>query len=456
MKSRSKIGLGLVLGIVFGLPLGTVYNVVADKSSSLQPLPLEELRTFSDVYARIKNDYVEDVDDKTLIQNAIRGMLSGLDPHSTYLDIDEFRDLQIGTTGEFGGLGIEVGMEDGFVKVISPIDDTPAQKAGVEAGDLIIRLDEKPVKGMTLSDAVDIMRGKRGTIITLTIIREGEDKPLKIDIKRDVIRVESVKSRTLEEGYGYFRISTFQSKTSKSLNDAIKTITEENGGTLKGAILDLRNNPGGVLTGAVGVSDSFLKEGLIVYTEGRVPDSQLRYDATPGDKLDGIPLIVLVNAGSASASEIVAGALQDHKRAIIVGSDNTFGKGSVQTILPLKEDNALKLTTARYYTPSGRSIQAEGIEPDIMLERIEIKQKKKQSFDPVKESSLSGHLMGILEKEAEEAKERAKEAGDKGEKSSDTTKIDSDTDDDKPLSQKDFELYQALNLLKGLSILGKI
>lgn len=456
MKSRSKIGLGLALGVIFGLPLGTVYNVVADKPSSLQPLPLAELRTFSDVYARIKNDYVEDVDDKTLIQNAIRGMLSGLDPHSTYLDSEDFRDLQIGTTGEFGGLGIEVGMEDGFVKVISPIDDTPAQKAGVEAGDLIIRLDEKPVKGMTLSDAVDIMRGKRGTTITLTIIREGADKPLKIDIKRDVIRVESVKSRTLEEGYGYFRVTTFQSKTSKSLNQAIKTITEENGGSLKGAILDLRNNPGGVLTGAVGVSDSFLKEGLIVYTEGRVSDSQLRYDATPGDMLDGTPLIVLVNAGSASASEIVAGALQDHKRAIIVGSANTFGKGSVQTILPLKEDNALKLTTARYYTPSGRSIQAEGIEPDIMLERIEIKEKQKQNFEPVKESSLSGHLMGILEKEAEEAKDRAKEeAKSDDEKASKSSKKAVESDEEEPLSQKDFELYQALNLLKGLSILNQ-
>ncbi|HGG60428.1 MAG TPA: S41 family peptidase [Gammaproteobacteria bacterium] len=454
MKSRSKIVLGLVLGIAFGLPLGTVYTVVADKSSSssttLQPLPLEELRTFSDVYARIKNDYVEPVDDKEMIENAIRGMLSGLDPHSAYLNKEEFRDLQIGTTGEFGGLGIEVGMEDGFVKVISPIDDTPAQKAGVKAGDLIIRLDDKPVKGMTLNEAVDVMRGKRGTDITLTIIREGEDKPLKITVTRDVIHVKSVKSRLLDDGYGYFRITTFQSKTAESLRKAIKELSEKAGGRLKGAILDLRNNPGGVLTGAVGVSDAFLDEGLIVYTEGRVADSELRYDATPGDLLDGAPLIVLVNAGSASASEIVSGALQDHKRAIIVGTDKTFGKGSVQTILPLKDDRALKLTTARYYTPSGRSIQADGIHPDILLERLEIKQKKTSKFDPIKESNLSGHLKGILEKEAEEARKRerakAKKNGD------DSAKSDSDKED-KPLYKEDFVLYQTLNLLKGMVLL---
>ncbi len=439
MKSRSRIGFGLILGVMIGLPLGTVYTVVADKpATNVQPLPLEELRTFSDVYARIKNDYVEEVDDKTLIENAIRGMLSGLDPHSNYLNTEEFRDLQIGTTGEFGGLGIEVGMEDGFVKVISPIDDTPAAKAGVKAGDLIIRLDDTPVKGMTLNDAVNIMRGKIGTDITLTIIREGEDKPLKITITRDTIKVKSVKSKMLEEGLGYIRISSFQSRTAKSVVDAAKKLAKENGGPLKGMILDLRNNPGGLLTGAVGVSDAFLEKGKIVYTEGRVKDSELRYDASPGDVLNGAPLIVLVNGGSASASEIVSGALQDQKRAIIVGT-KTFGKGSVQTILPLKEHNALKLTTARYYTPSGRSIQAEGIEPDIKIVRLKVQKGEDRGFEPLTEADLTGHLSNGDEK---------KDAKKDGKKSKGDDKKDAS------LAQKDYELYEALNLLKGLVILS--
>ncbi len=441
MKPRSRIGFGILLGITLGLPLGTVYTVVADKPAKVQPLSLEELRTFSDVYARIKNDYVEDVEDNKLIENAIRGMLSGLDPHSAYLDKEEFRDLQIGTTGEFGGLGIEVGMEDGFVKVISPIDDTPAQRAGVKAGDLIIRLDDTPVKGMSLNEAVNIMRGKKGTPIVLTIVREGEEKPLKIKIVRDIIQVKSVKSRILEEGFGYFRISNFQSKTTQSLLEAVKKLTKESGGSMRGAILDLRNNPGGVLTGAVGVSDAFLEKGLIVYTEGRIKDSQLRYDATPGDVLNGAPMIVLVNSGSASASEIVSGALQDHKRAIIVGTSKTFGKGSVQTILPLKEGNALKLTTARYYTPSGRSIQAEGIEPDIKLESVEVREKERNGFEPVKEANLTGHLTNGDEKQDKQA---PKKPG-----AEDSEEIEAS------LAKKDYELYEALNLLKGMALLAE-
>lgn len=439
MKPRSRIGFGLLLGLTLGLPLGTVYNVVADKSSTqVEPLSLEDLRAFSDVYARIKNDYVEEVEDKELIENAIRGMLSGLDPHSNFLDKEEFRDLQIGTSGEFGGLGIEVGMEDGFVKVISPIDDTPAQRAGVQAGDLIIRLDETPVKGMSLNDAVNVMRGKKGTPIVLTIVREGEDKPLKITVVRDTIQVKSVKAKTLDEGFGYFRISNFQSKTTQSLVEEAKKLTEANNGHLRGAILDLRNNPGGVLTGAVGVSDAFLEEGLVVYTEGRVSDSQLRYDAAPGDVINGAPLIVLVNAGSASASEIVSGALQDHKRALIVGSSKTFGKGSVQTILPLKDGNALKLTTARYFTPSGRSIQAEGIVPDILLESFEVKKRESNGFDPVKEANLTGHLTGENEEE--------KSSTDKGAEQE---------KESASLAQKDYELYEALNLLKGMALLAE-
>lgn len=444
MKPRSRIGFGLLLGLLLGLPLGTVYNVVADKNTQIQPLPLEELRTFSDVYARIKNDYVEEVEDKELIENAIRGMLSGLDPHSNFLNKEEFKDLQIGTTGEFGGLGIEVGMEDGFVKVISPIDDTPAQRAGIEAGDLIIRLDDAPVKGMTLNEAVNLMRGKRGTPIVLTVVREGEDKPLKIEIIRDVIQVQSVKSRILENGLGYFRITTFQSKTTESLKEAVANMVKEADGPLKGAILDLRNNPGGVLTGAVGVSDAFLEKGLLVYTEGRVDDSQLRYDATPGDLIGGAPLIVLVNGGSASASEIVAGALQDHHRAIIVGSSKTFGKGSVQTILPLKDDNALKLTTARYFTPSGRSIQAEGVKPDILLESLELHKKEASAFTPVTESNLTGHL------DNGKAKEPGKEETKKDDKKGAKKKGDEEKGS---LAEEDYELYEALNLLKGLVIL---
>ncbi len=441
MKSRSRIGFGLLLGVALGLPLGTVYNVVADKSTQIQPLSLEELRAFSDVYARIKNDYVEPVDDKELIQNAIRGMLSGLDPHSSYLDQDEFKDLQIGTSGEFGGLGIEVGMEDGFVKVIAPIDDTPAQRAGIKAGDLIIRLDDTPVKGMTLNDAVKVMRGKRGTPIVLTIIREGESKPLKITVVRDIIQVKSVKSKVFDDKYGYFRISNFQSKTTQNLLEAVRKVKKELGDNFAGAILDLRNNPGGVLTGAVGVSDAFLKEGLIVYTEGRVKDSQLRYDAAPDDVLDGKPLVVLVNAGSASASEIVAGALQDHKRAVIVGSSKTFGKGSVQTILPLKEGDALKLTTARYYTPSGRSIQADGITPDIMLESLELKKKESNGIDPLKEANLSRHLTN-----GDKEKKHDKKAGKSKDKKSEKVT------DSESLAQTDFELYEALNLLKGITL----
>ena len=374
---------------------------------------MEELRTFSDVFGRIKNDYVEDVEDSEMLNNAIRGMLSGLDPHSSYLDQEQFKELQVGTSGQFGGLGIEVGMEDGFVKVIAPIDDTPAQRAGIEAGDLIIRLDDTPVKGLTLNDAVKIMRGKPGTVLKLTVVREGVDQPLKIDIKRAIIKVKSVKSRMLEDGFGYVRISQFQSKTAENMVDAIEALKKESNGALKGLVLDLRNNPGGVLNGAVAVSDAFLKKGLIVYTEGRVSDSKLRFNATPDDILDTAPMVILVNQGSASASEIVSGALQDHHRAIVVGTP-TFGKGSVQTILPLSNGTAVKLTTARYYTPSGRSIQAEGIKPDIELDQVRVSAVER-SIDPVKEADLSGHLSNgngkKSKKSAEERKTKRKNPG---------------------------------------------
>lgn len=433
MKHYSRVGMGLLSGIIMGISLTTAYSVFADKDTSATSLPLDELRAFTDVYVRIKNDYVEEIDDKTLLENAIRGMLTGLDPHSAYLDEESFKELQIGTSGEFGGLGIEVGMEDGFVKVISPIDDTPAQRAGVKAGDLIVRLDDTPVKGMTLNEAVKQMRGKKGTPITLTIVREGAEKPLKITIVRDIIKVKSVKYRMLEPGYAYVRITSFQSKTTANLTDAIKKLKKENGGPLKGMVLDMRNNPGGVLTGAVGVSDAFLNDGLIVYTEGRVQDSKLRYNASPGDAIDNAPMVVLVNGGSASASEIVAGALQDHKRALILGT-KTFGKGSVQTILPLKSDTAIKLTTARYYTPSGTSIQATGIEPDIELRSLEVSAAEEDDIEPLKEADLSGHL-----------------DNGNGTKSSDRDKKD---DQEEDLATSDIQLYEALNILKGMSLLS--
>jgi carboxyl-terminal processing protease len=433
MSVKKQNYLLLLTGLVLGVLVSIGHGVLAERESAQASLPVEELRTFSDVFGRIKNDYVESVEDKELLENAIRGMLTGLDPHSSYLDVDQFKELQVGTSGQFGGLGIEVGMEDGFVKVIAPIDDTPAQRAGIQAGDLVIRLDDTPVKGMSLSDAVKIMRGEPGTDIELTIVREGLDKPIQVTITRDIIKVKSVKRRTLEPGYGYLRISQFQSKTADYLEDAIRDLKKENDDNLKGLVLDLRNNPGGVLNGAVAVSDAFLTKGLIVYTEGRIDDSRLRFNATPDDLLNGKPIVVLVNQGSASASEIVAGALQDHKRAIILGS-KTFGKGSVQTILPLSGGTALKLTTARYFTPSGRSIQAEGITPDIELESLKVAAVEK-SLNPLSEADLSGHL--------DNGNGKTGKGGKKNE----------EDDDNGDLARSDYQLYEALNMLKGLAIL---
>ena len=435
MNSSLRTTMVLTIGLLLGVSLAIGHGVLAEKEEQdYTPIPLNELRSLTEVFGRIKQDFVEPVTDKTLLENAIRGMLSGLDPHSSYLDAEGYKDLQVGTTGEFGGLGIEVGMEDGFVKVISPIDDTPAQRAGILAGDLIIRLDAKPVKGMTLQQAVNIMRGKVGTDIILTVVREGADKPMEITITRDTIKVQSVKGRVLEEGYGYVRISQFQSHTGENLAKQIAKIRKENKKDLSGLILDLRNNPGGVLNAAVEVSDAFLENGLIVYTQGRVPDSELKFTATPNELIDGAPMVVLVNGGSASASEIVAGALQDHKRAVIMGSQ-TFGKGSVQTILPLKNNTALKLTTARYYTPSGRSIQASGIKPDIEIESIKVASVENNDSVRIKEADLKGHL-----ESAEEAKgKKPEEAKEKKES----------------LAKTDYQLYSALNMLKGLVILNK-
>ncbi|HSH30842.1 MAG TPA: S41 family peptidase [Thiohalobacter sp.] len=427
----------ITTGVVLGVSLSLGQGVFADRDNDAASLPLEELRGLSDVFARIKNDYVEPVEDKQLLESAIRGMLTGLDPHSAYLDPEQFKELQVGTSGEFGGLGIEVGMEDGFVKVIAPIDDTPAQRAGIQAGDLIIRLDDTPVKGMSLGEAVKIMRGKPGSDITLTVVREGEEKPLKVVITRAIIKVKSVKSRMLEPGFGYVRISQFQAATGDSLARTVSELRRDSDGGLKGLVLDLRNNPGGVLNAAVSVSDAFLNKGLIVYTEGRVADSRLRFNATPGDVIEGAPLVVLVNQGSASASEIVAGALQDHRRAIIVGRE-TFGKGSVQTIVPLNNGAAVKLTTARYYTPNGTSIQAEGIVPDIKLDDVRISLVD-SGFDPIKEANLSRHL-------------RNGNADDNSGTDNAEQPADQAAEGEEPLAKTDYQLYEALNLLKGLVI----
>ena len=434
MLNKLRKSTYFLVGILLGLSLAIGHSVYALKQSP--DIPFEDLQAFSDVFSRIKSDYVEAVDDRKLVEDAIRGMLSGLDPHSSFLNTSEFSDLKIGTTGQFGGLGIEVGMENGFVKVISPIDDTPAARAGIQASDLIIKLDDKTVKGMTLNDAVKIMRGKPNTEIVLTVVREGESKPLVITIKREIIRVKSVKSRMLEPGYGYIRITNFQSRTTTDLLKSISDLQKKQ--TLKGMVLDLRNNPGGVLNGAVGVSDAFLDGGLVVYTEGRIDDSSHRYTATPGDSLNGAPLVVLINGGSASASEIVAGAMQDHKRAIIMGT-KSFGKGSVQTIQELRNGSAVKLTTARYFTPNGRSIQATGIEPDIHLSRLKIAAKDEKDVRiSFSENDLDGHL--------------SNPNGDTGE--GDENKKEGKAADN--LAETDFQLFDALNLLKGLHIMNKL
>ena len=432
MKYASRYVLILMIGVFIGAGITLERAVQAKRDQdkeTLSPLPLTELRTLTEVFNRIKTDYVEEVTDKKIINDAIHGMLSKLDPHSAYLDKTSYREMRIGTEGQFGGLGIEVTMENGFVKVISPIEDTPAARAGLKSGDLIVKLDEKPVKGMTLSDAVKIMRGKVGSKINLLVVREGFNKPKEFTITRAVIKIKSVKYRLLEPGYGYIRITQFQANSPKNMVSAIAKVKAENRGKLKGMVLDLRNNPGGVLPAAVAISDAFITSGLIVYTEGRSADAKLKYSATPSDVLGGIPLVVLVN-GSASASEIVAGALQDHKRAVILGT-KTFGKGSVQTILPMSGGTALKLTTARYYTPKGRSIQAEGIIPDIIVE--EAKVTKANNGTRVREQDLTGHLEN--EKANKNAVKKSKKK--KNQKKDDAT---------------DYQLNEALNLLKGIAI----
>jgi carboxyl-terminal processing protease len=462
MKQIGLIGVGIVLGAALTLN----YSAVAEREP--EPLPIEDLRAFTEIFGKIKNDYVEPVEDKKLIVEAINGMLSGLDPHSAYLDAEAFKELQVGTQGEFGGLGIEVGMEDGFVKVVSPIEDTPAFKAGLKSGDLIIKLDDTPVKGMTLNDAVKRMRGKVGTDITLTVMRKGESKPIIVSITRAVIKIRSVKHKLVEPDYGYVRITQFQEHTGDNLIAALKDLGEKNGGPIKGLVLDLRNDPGGLLNTAVGVAGAFLKPGeLVVYTDGRTDDAKMRltnareHYLRPGESdylknlpawTRAVPMAVLVNGGSASASEIVAGALQDHKRALVVGTQS-FGKGSVQTILPLNNGTAIKLTTARYFTPNGRSIQAKGITPDLVIEEGTVSQNSDEKLD-VREADLDRHLTNgeAAEPKPEKAKpekgapDKAGEKAPHGKPKLEPGEI---------VSKSDYQFNQALTLLKGLNLLQR-
>nr|WP_286948451.1 S41 family peptidase [Pseudomonas sp. UBA6718] len=429
---RRLTPLALALGLMLGSPTLLAAEAVevpaVEAVNGKAPLPLEELRTFAEVMDRIKAAYVEPVDDKTLLENAIKGMLGNLDPHSAYLEPEAFAELQESTSGEFGGLGIEVGTEDGFIKVVSPIDDTPASKAGIQPGDLIVKIDGQPTKGLSLMEAVDKMRGKAGSKINLTLVREG-GKPFDVELTRAVIKVKSVRSQLLEDGYGLIRISQFQVNTGEEVGKALAKLRKDNGKKLSGLVLDLRNNPGGVLQAAVEVADHFLKKGLIVYTEGRIANSELRFNADPADASEGVPLVVLINGGSASASEIVAGALQDHKRGVLMGTDS-FGKGSVQTVLPLNNDRALKLTTALYFTPNGRSIQAQGIVPDIEVARAKL--TREDGGELIKEADLAGHLgngNGGADKPSGSKQQKAPRPQD-----------------------DDYQLSQALNLLKGLNV----
>lgn len=459
MTKKLQITGWVAIGLVSGVLVSMGVNAVAQRDAKVS-LPIEELRQFADVYGAIKSNYVESVEDKKLITEAISGMLTGLDPHSAYLDADAFKELQVGTQGEFGGLGLEVGTEDGFVRVVSPIEGTPAEKAGVKAGDLIIKIDEKATKGIPLNDAVKLMRGKPKTSVTLTVSRKGVAKPLTFTIVRDVIQIQSVRSKLIEPGFGYIRITQFQEHTVENLVKHFNQLADK--GPLKALVLDLRNDPGGLLTGAIGVSAAFLPEKtLVVSTDGRQEDAKRKYFAVTSDYHRGredplaklsaqsktVPIVVLVNGGSASASEIVAGALQDHNRAKVLGTQ-TFGKGSVQTILPLTSNTAIKLTTARYFTPNGRSIQAKGIAPDFWVE--ETADGSVLDRLRVREADLNRHLSGT-EKGAP-AKVMPPEKAKSNGKADAKNNGGQDQKELKPIEfggADDYQLQQALNHLKG-------
>ena len=403
-----------------------INQTVVKKEKPEAVLPLEDLRVFAESFKRIRSSYVDEITDQDLLVFAVKGMLAELDPHSAYLDKEAIKDFEESTTGNYGGLGIEIIKEQNFIKVISPIDDTPASQAGIESGDLITNLDGTSVKGMSISDAVKILRGEPETKIDITIIKKRSGEVIDLSLTRRLVKVSSVRQRYLEEGFGYLRIAQFQARTAQEVREAI--IKLKDSGDLKGLIIDLRNNPGGILRASVDVADTFLDKGLIVYTSGRLQESQKRYEARPGDMLSGIPIVTLVNEGSASASEILAGALQDQERSIVIGT-NTFGKGSVQTIIPITETRAVKLTTARYFTPNGRSIQAEGVIPDINVPKHRVISPKRGTLK-ISEKSLSGHLTNEKSSRDKVDEEEEKENSD--------------------LVFRDFQLYQALNVLTGL------
>ncbi|MCH2484057.1 MAG: S41 family peptidase [Gammaproteobacteria bacterium] len=419
----------LLIGLAAAFCLGPLWVAHAGQAENAVQLPIEDLKIFAEIFGKIKSDYVEDIDDSQLLNDAIKGMLDGLDPHTVYLDPDSFREMNIDTHGEFGGLGLEVTMENGVIRIVAPIDDTPAHKAGLKSGDLIISMDGVQVKGLSLGESVSLMRGKPGSEIVLTIVRKDRPEPFEVTLKRAIIQLESVRAELLETGFGYVRVIQFQIGTATSLRQQLARLAREAGTALKGLVLDLRDNPGGVLDGAIQVSDTFLRDGLIVSTRGRAEDSEVTFSASPKDYLNDAPLVVLVNGGSASASEIVAGALQDHGRALILGT-TTFGKGSVQTILPMLNGAALKLTTARYYTPNDRSIQATGITPDVVSQPAESSQTPDGDASRLRESDLAGHLENELEKDQ-------------------NATVDTKTD---PLLFSDLQVREALNILKGMVI----
>ncbi|MDQ0314631.1 S41 family peptidase [Amorphus orientalis] len=427
MTRITLVGVGVLIGAVAVATLDGARWMPTVAAEAASSDTYRQLNLFGDVFERVRSDYVEQPEDAELIETAINGMLSALDPHSSYLPPKDFRDMQVQTRGEFGGLGIEVTMEDEVVKVVSPIDDTPAQKAGILAGDKIIQLDGEPVKGLTLSEAVERMRGPVNSDITVTILREGADEPFDVDITREIIKIQSVKWRP-EEDVGYIRVTQFNERTFDGVKEAIDELEAEiPEDRLKGFVLDLRNNPGGLLDQAIAVSDAFLERGEIVSTRGREDNETQRFNARSGDLADGLPIIILVNGGSASASEIVAGALQDHRRATVLGT-RSFGKGSVQTIIPLGSNGALRLTTARYYTPAGRSIQAKGIDPDIEVIQ-ELPEELAGKIKARGEASLRGHL------EAEEGEET----------SGSFAYVPAETEDDQ-------QLQSALDLLRGIQV----
>ena len=419
----------LLIGLAAAFCLGPLWVAHAGQAENAVQLPIEDLKIFAEIFGKIKSDYVEDIDDSQLLNDAIKGMLVGLDPHTVYLDPDSFREMNIDTHGEFGGLGLEVTMENGVIRIVAPIDDTPAHKAGLKSGDLIISMDGVQVKGLSLGESVSLMRGKPGSEIVLTIVRKDRPEPFEVTLKRAIIQLESVRAELLETGFGYVRVIQFQIGTATSLRQQLARLAREAGTALKGLVLDLRDNPGGVLDGAIQVSDTFLRDGLIVSTRGRAEDSEVTFSASPKDYLNDAPLVVLVNGGSASASEIVASALQDHGRALILGT-TTFGKGSVQTILPMLNGAALKLTTARYYTPNDRSIQATGITPDVVSQPAESSQTLDRDASRLRESDLTGHLENELEKDQ-------------------NATVDTKTG---PLLFSDLQVREALNILKGMVI----